>query len=599
MKYNNLSNVRLIPGLFKVRQTVNRNYLMSLSSQALLQSFYIEAGIIMPGLSVLENPAECGLHWGWEAPICQLRGHFLGHWMSAASMLVETENDLELRGKLEYIVSELARCQERNRNGWIGSIPEKYFDILETDEYIWSPQYTLHKTLMGLLDAYKHAGIGQALDILKKASDWYINWISRIPADKPWVVLKGESGGMLEIWASLYEITKEDKYMDLCKAYSGYSVFEQLLKGEDALTDKHANASIPTAHGAAKMYEITGDKKWLSIAELFWKCAVTDRPMYATGSANAGEFYIAPGKLYQALGDRNQEFCTMYNTVRLADYLYRFTRKAEYLDYIEIALYNGFLAQQNKRTGMPTYFLPMKPGSRKKWGTPRNDFWCCHGTMVQAQAYYPYLCYYTKDNEVTVAQYIPSQASFNLNGNSIKITQNVYMTYGGDFLFSEGKNEGKNRWQFEFRIESDREFALKLRIPKWHQGEVYISVNGEKIASDINDGFICIKRKWSVSDRLELKFNAKLTLETLPDRSDKAAVMEGPIVLAGIDERDEGLRLVDGKISKTFVPFIEHTYDAFPWQQSTYRTVGQGREITFMPLYEITDEPYNIYYTIK
>lgn len=480
MRLKNVSRVNLLPGLFKERQTVNRNYLMSLSSQALLQNFYLEAGIIMPGMQVVENPSESGLHWGWESPTCQLRGHFLGHWMSAASMLIETEHDLELEGRLRHIVSELARCQERNGNGWVGSIPEKYFDILETGVYIWSPQYTIHKTLMGLLDAYKHAGIEQALEILKKASEWHVQWITRIPEDKAWVIYEGEAGGMLEIWASLYEITREEKHMRLCKAYSGYPMFEKLLKGEDALTDNHTNASIPQAHGAAKMYEITGDDTWLSIAELFWKCAVADRPMYATGSANAGEFYIAPGRLYEALGDRNQEFCTMYNTVRLADYLYGFTGKAEYLDYIERALYNGFLAQQNKATGMPTYFLPMRPGSKKKWGTLRNDFWCCHGTMVQAQAYYPYLCYYAEDNTLTVAQYIPSQASLELNGHPVKITQSINMPYGGGLLFGAGNEGGKNRWQ-----------------------------------------------------------------------------------------------------------------------QSTYRTLGQNREITFKPIYEIIDEPYTIYFTIK
>lgn len=47
------------------------------------------------------------------------------------------------------------------------------------------------------------------------------------------------------------------------------------------------------------------------------------------------------------LGDRNQEFCTVYNMVRLADYLYRFTGETVYADYIEKNLYNGFLAQQN------------------------------------------------------------------------------------------------------------------------------------------------------------------------------------------------------------------------------------------------------------
>lgn len=103
--------VHLEPGLFRERATINRNYLMELQTQGLLQNFYLEAGIVMPGLQVLEDPATAQLHWGWDAPTCQLRGHFLGHWMSAASMLIATDQDVELKAKLDHIVEELAKCQ--------------------------------------------------------------------------------------------------------------------------------------------------------------------------------------------------------------------------------------------------------------------------------------------------------------------------------------------------------------------------------------------------------------------------------------------------------------------------------------------------------
>lgn len=68
--------VHLLPGLFAERAEVNRAYLMELENQGLLQNFYLEAGIIMPGLQVVEDPETALLHWGWEAPTCQLRGLF-------------------------------------------------------------------------------------------------------------------------------------------------------------------------------------------------------------------------------------------------------------------------------------------------------------------------------------------------------------------------------------------------------------------------------------------------------------------------------------------------------------------------------------------
>lgn len=63
-----VSEARLTSGLFKERETINREYLMELDNRALLQNFYLEAGILLPGLQQVPDPEDCYLHWGWEAP---------------------------------------------------------------------------------------------------------------------------------------------------------------------------------------------------------------------------------------------------------------------------------------------------------------------------------------------------------------------------------------------------------------------------------------------------------------------------------------------------------------------------------------------------
>ena len=417
-------NVTMLPGLFRERMLVNRNYLLELGTQELLQNYYLEAGIVMPDLQVLERPETAKLHWGWEAPTCQLRGHFLGHWLSAASSLIASENDAALKAKLDEIISELARCQELNGGEWIGPFPEKYFTRLEKELHIWSPQYVMHKLIMGLTHAYLYAGNEQALTIVRHLADWYIRWTEKVQSTNPHAVYSGEESGMLEMWALLFETTKDPVYETLASRYSNPSLFHKLSEGKDALTNCHTNASIPWAHGAARMYEVTGDEKYKTIVELFWKCAVTDRGYFCTGSANSGEFWVPPFLSGQYLNDRDQEFCTVYNMVRLASYLYRWTGDRQYGDYIERALYNGFLAQQNAQTGMPTYFLPLSAGGHKKWGTKRHDFWCCHGTMVQAQTLYPDLIYYEdpEQNELLISQYIPSIAKWDCHAHLIEIS---------------------------------------------------------------------------------------------------------------------------------------------------------------------------------
>ena len=592
-------SVKILPGVFRERMDVNRQYLLELDANCLLQNFYLEAGIILPGLQVVDNPETANLHWGWEAPTCQLRGHFLGHWISAAAKLIAADGEPELRVKLDKIVSELARCQELNGGEWVGSIPEKYFTRLIKNQYIWSPQYVMHKTIVGLSDAYIYAGNTQALDILSHLSDWYITWTEKAAETNPHAVYAGEEAGMLEVWAQLYQLTKDEKYLTLAKRYADAGLFRKLKEGKDSLTNCHANASIPFTHGAAKMYEITGDSDWLEVIKLFWKVAVTDRGMFSTTGMNAGEFWVPPHMQGHFLGSSDQEFCTVYNMVRTASYLLKYTGEAQYADYIERALYNGFLAQQNAQTGMPAYFLPLGAGSRKKWGTKTRDFWCCHGTMVQAQTLYPELVWFTDGDKITAAQYIPSEFTAEMNGANVTVSQTTGMKYYNDQAFFDEKDDGQmSRWLLKFSVKCDKpvRFTLTLRVPEWAKG-VELEVNGKNTAAPVKDGWLDITADWQ-NDSVQVFFPSELRAETLPDMPELMSVVDGPIVLAGIIGSDCGITGAD-KLNEQFMPQMEHTYGTFPWRQNSCRTRNQPQSVMFRPLYEVTDEEYTVYFTKK
>ena len=592
-------SVKILPGVFRERMDVNRQYLLELDANCLLQNFYLEAGIILPGLQVVDNPETANLHWGWEAPTCQLRGHFLGHWISAAAKLIAADGEPELRVKLDKIVSELARCQELNGGEWVGSIPEKYFTRLIKNQYIWSPQYVMHKTIVGLSDAYIYAGNTQALDILSHLSDWYITWTEKAAETNPHAVYAGEEAGMLEVWAQLYQLTNDEKYLTLAKRYADAGLFRKLKEGKDSLTNCHANASIPFTHGAAKMYEITGDSDWLEVIKLFWKAAVTDRGMFSTTGMNAGEFWVPPHMQGHFLGSSDQEFCTVYNMVRTASHLLKYTGEAQYADYIERALYNGFLAQQNAQTGMPAYFLPLGAGSRKKWGTKTRDFWCCHGTMVQAQTLYPELVWFTDGDKITAAQYIPSEFTAEMNGANVTVSQTTGMKYYNDQAFFDEKDDGQmSRWLLKFSVKCDKpvRFTLSLRVPEWAKG-VELEVNGKNTAAPVKDGWLDITADWQ-NDSVQVFFPSELRAETLPDMPELMSVVDGPIVLAGITGSDCGITGAD-KLNEQFMPQREHTYGTFPWRQNSWRTRNQPQSVMFRPLYEVTDEEYTVYFTKK
>lgn len=114
--------VELLPGQLHQKTERNRKYLLSLDSENLLRNFYLEAGI----WSSSRQPED--IHWGWESPTSQLRGHFLGHWLSSAARIYAATGDAEVKAKADKIISELAKCQKENGGEWVGSIPEKYLE---------------------------------------------------------------------------------------------------------------------------------------------------------------------------------------------------------------------------------------------------------------------------------------------------------------------------------------------------------------------------------------------------------------------------------------------------------------------------------------
>ena len=286
--------VKLAGGVFEQRYNLNRNYMLSLGSHNLLKNHYFEAGLWS------HNTRPEGVHWGWEATCCQVRGHFLGHWLSAAAIGSAVAGDAELKGRCDWIVSELAKCQKENGGEWVFSIPEKYLEWVARKKGVWAPHYTIHKTLMGLVDAVKYAKNEQALEVLVSAAKWFSRWTKKFSRAEMDDILDYETGGMLEAWSDLYGLTGKGEHLELMRRYDRPRLFERLLAGEDALANMHANTTIPEAQGAARAYEVTGEIRWRRIAEAYWEFAVPRRGYYATGGQTCGEIWSPPHELAEA-----------------------------------------------------------------------------------------------------------------------------------------------------------------------------------------------------------------------------------------------------------------------------------------------------------
>lgn len=114
------------------RQLWDEHYILSLDADRLLYHFRGECG-----LEQLPNTAPYG---GWEST--DLRGHTLGHWLSALSLMVggQASSDAvkeEAQKQLTYTVNVLAACQQQRSKlhpesaGYLSAFREQMLDVAD------------------------------------------------------------------------------------------------------------------------------------------------------------------------------------------------------------------------------------------------------------------------------------------------------------------------------------------------------------------------------------------------------------------------------------------------------------------------------------
>src|SRR2546427_5586806 len=281
-----LDRVRLRPGPFLDALEVNRRFLLAQDENRLLHMFRITAGL----------PSTAEPLGGWEAPVNELRGHYVGHYLSALAKMSRTLGDSDIKARGDRIVTELAKCQQQLGNGYLSAFPEEFFDRLRDGKPVWAPFYTLHKIMAGLLDMHTLTNNPQALDVLQGMARWTGRWAQPLGDEHMARVLEREYGGMNEMFYNLAAVTARDGYKDLAHRFDHERFFAPLAQGRDELKGLHANTNIPKVVGAARRYELTGELRYRRIAEYFWRQVTTQRA-YCTGGTSSGEGWNAePGR---------------------------------------------------------------------------------------------------------------------------------------------------------------------------------------------------------------------------------------------------------------------------------------------------------------
>ena len=584
-----LERVRLLDSPFRRAMERNREFLHGLEADRLLHTFRLNAGL----------PSSAEPLGGWERPGVEIRGHFMGHYLSACALMYAGEGDQDLKARGGAIVAELAKCQKANGGGYLSAFPTELFDRLRDGKRVWVPWYTIHKILAGLLDMHTLCGNEQALEAAEGMARWTANWAKPLAEDHMARVLEVEFGGMNEVLYNLHGVTGKEIYAETAHRFDHPRLFGPLAEGRDELKGLHMNTQIPKIIGAARRYELTGERRYWQIADFFWKQVSGPRAYCTGGGSNFEHWRTEPGRLAAELSIETQECCCTYNMLKLTRRLFGWTPTANYADYYERALFNGVLGTLNPKDGMTMYFVPLASGYWKLFSTPRHSFWCCTGTGVESFSKLADSVYFHNGGALYINLFIASELDWREKGLRLR-QETTFPEQPGTTLRIEAKQPVR--------------LAVHIRVPWWARGFA-VQVNGKLCAgSPRPSGYFEIDRQWKTGDKIEVATPMSLHAHPMPDDPTLEAFLYGPLVLAG-ELGAEGLTRemhyggADGrnKLVGDPVPVpdfrasgksLDSWIKPVPGRPLAFRTAGQARDVTLIPLNRLFEQRYAVYWRV-
>lgn len=579
-----LGDVKLLPGSpFKAAMDRDAGYLLALEPNRLLHRFYENAHL----------PTKGDVYGGWET--MGLSGHSLGHYLSAIAMMFVSTGNPAFKERTNYIVDELERCQQARKTGYVGAIPNEdtlFARVARGDIKSggfdlnggWSPWYTVHKVMAGLVDAYLYTGNKKAMKVVTGMADWTYNTINHLPDSLRLKMLHCEYGGMNDVLATIYAITGNKKYLDLSYKFFDDFVMEPLSKRIDPMPGKHSNTNVPKAIGSAAQYELTGRETDKTIASFFWETMVHHHS-YVIGGNSSYEYCGAEDKLSDRLSDNTCETCNTYNMLKLTRHLFCWEPSASYGDYYERALYNHILASQNPENGMMTYFVPLRMGTQKEFSDSFHTFTCCVGTGMENHSKYGEGIYYKgSDGSLYVNLFIPSTLQWKEKG--LSVTQQTDYPASGHTAFS-------------LALTKPAAFPIRIRKPWWAKKAPVVKINGKNYSytTDAN-GFLLLSKQWKDKDQVTVDFTMDLYAEAMPDNKDRIALLYGPLVLAGqlgdsLPDPVYGIPVLltdDKNVSDWLKPVPGKSL------QFAMQKVGTPFDATLVPFYQTYKQHYTVYW---
>jgi DUF1680 family protein len=616
-----LNCVRLLGGPVKQAQDLDARYLLELEPDRML-AYYRERA----GLAPKAEP-----YGGWDGGGRNLTGHIAGHYLSAVSLMWAATGDARFKERADYIIDELRAVQDAHGDGYLSALEggRRAFGELNRGEIRsasfdlngeWSPWYTLHKTFAGLRDAYRFTGNRPSLEVEIKFAEWAEGILEPLDEAQIQRMLDTEFGGMNEVMVDLYADTGDERWLELSYKFEHEAFIQPLRRHQDDLGGKHGNTQIPKLIGSADRFVHSGTPADLLAAAFFWD-RVVQHHSFATGGHGTDEYFGPPDKLSGRIDGRTAETCNVYNMLKLTRRLFAIWPDAHLADFHERALFNHILGSMDPEDGRTCYMVPVGRGVQREYQDMFRSFTCCVGSGMESHALHGDGLYYVSGDTVWVNLYVPSTADWTEAGVGLKM----------DTAFPDGETA-----KLTVTSAAPKAFTLALRHPYWAGSGFEVKVNGARVAGaelseepdranqarrqydypDMASRYVELQRTWRSGDTVEVSLPKSLWLEPLPDNPRRAAILWGPLVLAGDigPERARGRVEGEGLEPPPTVPvLVAAERPVASWLKpvggdpTRFRTDGVGREpdaaggahdVELVPFYCLHRRTYAAYWDL-
>ncbi|MEU8986012.1 beta-L-arabinofuranosidase domain-containing protein [Streptomyces sp. NPDC048558] len=473
--------------------------------------------------------------------------------------------------------------------GFLAAYPETQFIDLESrtaSDYtkVWAPYYTAHKILRGVLDAYLTTDDTRALDLASGMCDWMYSRLSKLPEatlQRMWGLFSsGEFGGIVEAICDLHAITGKAQHLALAQLFDLDRLIDNLAANTDILDGLHANQHIPIFTGYLRLYDATGEARYLDAARNFWGMVVPHR-LYGIGGTSTAEFWKARDVIAGTISDTTAETCCAYNMLKLSRTLFFHEQQPKYMDYYERALYNQVLGSKQDKADaekpLVTYFIGLTPGHVRDY-TPKQGTTCCEGTGMESATKYQDSVYFkaADDSALYVNLYSPSQLNWSERGVTVTQTTRFPREQGTTLTIGGGSAA----------------FALRLRVPSWATAGFRVTVNGSAVSGTPAPGsYFTVSRTWRGGDTVRISMPFRLRVEKALDDPALQTLLYGPVNLVGRNSSTSHLQLGlyrNAGLSGDLLPSLA------PVSGKPLHYTLAGTE--FAPFFEGTEDPTHAYF---